>query len=1506
MYQIIKSSKLIRWLFVLLIILIITTSQYPNAVYAATLFSDDFSDGNDDGWTVNSGTWAVESGEYSQSDTSASGYRTTIANKKYSDIEVEYTYNIKDYAGNTGNWAGVIVRKTNTSDNYNDSGYMVYMRYNGKVHLYKAGTGNIASYDTGEAQTGARSLKVTLSGSEINVYYNGGTTPVISKTDLAFKNGYVSLVTGKTHTHFDNVVITSDYQSVELAAANKNVNVNGTTEFRVLGHTGTTEKDISELAYELNYDNTKVSIDTDKRMIKGLVQGSHNITLTKNELTHTITIHVNDYNSAIMVRGEDTIIEDFEGTVPSEYLPDANFSIISDGNNKVLSIDAIGAMRNTGLITGAYDESDYIIEADVKQIDGSASTNGGFSIGVRTLSDDKNYRFRYVDILKYNETTHMYDSNSTAIRDRIGIARDEGGSLSSWYYGAMKTDGTLGILDTSTRSFNQYYQMTGVVAGTTAKKPDGTIMYNNLIHRISELNGTLIGEVSATTAETDYETGGLKMTPLTEGKAFLGAENTKVYMDNVRISKLHVARGIELFITDSWINTGQTSYFEVRALPSGEIIPSDKLAFTYDSNAVTLDTSNNTITSTTEGNHLITVTAQDVLSGTEKIYTTVLTVRDADITENFENDRIENPRYLSVPSTDIVTDGTNKVYKLTNKISRLFGYEDWTNYSVEGKIKIVNRTLDTTDTNTAFEIVMRRKSLQGEYRGQGGHPFVYRVGSTSSDNYMRIGTSAGSKTDIEGSVWTDFKAEVSQDQMIFTLGANKQYYALPSFINGGFSFRAVNSDIYLDDIVVRNVIGDPYGVSMSTSISSDNSNVTVNKYDVIKMPEITSVKASYSGGEIKYITTDNNLAWSIVSGSEKAELMLGDTIRFRSGAVDGDTVTVRASYEGNTADIILTVDVPPDTETDYIKNRTWIRQENAMMKLARNYELGTQLETAKLSFLQWIFGKMMLYPEEKNYDAEVNWMIDMAEAEELKGPAISGAEFVVNQMLVLYKKLDGRVDVSANVWDRMIQYIQGFHYEEPDAGISENHKIQHYAGAIITSETWPSATMWNGKTGSTNLETYKNYMKDWVNRRLMVGMGEYDSKSYYGINLAALSLLDTFSGDTAVKSMASDMLTYLYADMAVDSIESKLGGGHGRSYANTIYFYNGQTHYANDILFDTSLRKVNENYVNMNIQGAPLMVSSYRPSDIVLSIVRDQIKRFNNKERKTIYQIPDDTSITESLKKYTHVSPEYILGSVVQEDEVSGLDAGYKTVDGTWVPQGHQDIPWSLTFGKFNDVVIFDSHPGPKGETDTKSKHAYFNGSYGCFCSKMFQEENVLLGMHNITGSDQLQFTHFWLIKEQFDQVDEESGWIFLKHGTVFAAIKPLKNGTISTSAQYKWTESGKYAGREIKIDSSDTAFIVEVVDSLEYSGTFSDFKTAIKANSIAYSTGSPYYIEYTGLNGKTLRMEYDTDIRKIDGNEVDFSAYKLHESPYMTAEWDVGTITIQYGASSETISLYP
>ncbi|WP_169088024.1 S-layer homology domain-containing protein [Paenibacillus sp. PL91] len=1331
----------------------------------------------------------------------------------------------------------------------------------------------------------------------------------------------------------------STFTSLRLVLTNRNINVSGATEYRVVATTDKGKKvDVTDNASVSTVQTDKIKVDTEKKKITGLSAGVAQVSAVLGGLRQSSVLNINNFDETpIRVAGQVVVNEDFEGATPS-FVPsnDAAIAVVEEeSGNHALMIDGIGGIKRTLDIEGDYGNSDadseYMLEADVKQLNSNAGSNGGISFHLRNSGDNKDYVFRYMDTLKYNAATHKYDAAQPAYRDRIGISRNNANALNEWYYGAFSST-EAGILNKTNRSFNDtYVKMSAMISNRLISQYpyDGSpsSMFDNLVFSINAPDGvkrvsttTLIGE-NDNLSGVDFVSSGRYLTTLTKGKAYLQTENTKAYFDKLKITKLHMARGIQLFIKDAIVSPGQTTGFEVRAYTSAysyTVIPNDKVTFSSLPASLGFDQEAGTMTPTVAGEYEITVTAADVMNPYKvKNYTAKLTVNNEDIFESFGEPglrTVSQPEWLSVPGTDLVIDNDtgSQVYRLSNGVSRLMGDEDWTNYEIEGKIKIVTPMIDLKDYNTAFEVLMRRKAIQNEYLGEGGFPFVYRILHDNDDNYMRIGTSPGPKVNVVDDNWHTFSAKAISNQYIFSIDNVVQYYASGTDMSGGFAFRAENCVVYIDDIRIRKLEGGSLAEGEPSSITADKSNVEVNIYDTVDLAELTAIKAHYGAGKTKYITKDPALTFSINSGADKAELFGGDTFRFKPNAAAGDIVTIQAAYHNLPLDLALTITgaAPAIPELEYVKGGTAMRQENLLYKLRSAYEKSDRPPYAKhFMYLTEIFGKMMLNPEEENYDDAVNWMIDEVIWDEGRpnGRANGAADFYFAQMLILYNMLDGRVNVSDAVWQRMTHLLQEIDYSNPTEFMSENHRLIYFASGYLVSELWPDAMMWNGKTGLENRTMFTGYLRDWMNSRLKTGMGEFDSISYYGIDIGGLSMLYTFSKDETVKNMAFDMLDYLMADMAVDSLDANMGGAHGRTYVGSpkTMLY-GHSNYGVDFLFDTAIVDVDEDYAEVNVQAGLLPISTYRPSDVLYALARDRNKRLTNKEKKAVYTIPDipTRNKTETLKKYTHVTPEYTLGSIVQQEVAPFTSQDF---------QGFQDIPWSLTFGKSMDAVIFDSHPG-LNETDTASPHAYWNGDYKSMTYKYFQEENVMLGMHKITNY--AQFSHFWIPRKHLDEVVENKGWVFVRKNNVYAAVKMLKDGVVNDIAQYSWTKSGRWADIEAKINSQNTAFILEVADPEEFSGTFEDFITAILANEVAhpitYVINNGYYVQYQGLNGKLIKLDYNSDVREIDGLPVDFNAYKSHDAVstingenYMSSEWDSGEIVISHGSLSRTIRTF-
>lgn len=172
-------------------------------------FSDDFDDGNADGWTTYGGNWSVSSGEYVAE---AGGDFTAIAGTYFEDL----TYDADVTIGAAGN-AGLVFRVTKPAEgSYAFNGYYVGLdAASDRVEIGKA-----AGTDTSWAamasapvvlNPGTRHhLEVVAIGSALRVFVDDVITPKITIHDGTFTAGAVGVRAYCSNARFDNVSVTKN------------------------------------------------------------------------------------------------------------------------------------------------------------------------------------------------------------------------------------------------------------------------------------------------------------------------------------------------------------------------------------------------------------------------------------------------------------------------------------------------------------------------------------------------------------------------------------------------------------------------------------------------------------------------------------------------------------------------------------------------------------------------------------------------------------------------------------------------------------------------------------------------------------------------------------------------------------------------------------------------------------------------------------------------------------------------------------------------------------------------------------------------------------------------------------------------------------------------------------------------------------------------------------------------------------------------------------------------
>jgi hypothetical protein len=174
---------------------------------ATPLFSDNFNDGNANGWTTYGGTWAVQNNEYSVE--VGDGVKSVANGTSFTDFTYEADVKVSSGTGNTN--AGLMFRVTSPgigADTFR--GYYVGISANGDfIQLGKASNNwtELSRVTMPIDPDVSYHMKVIGSGTSIKVYVNDMITPKINITDATHTSGSIGVRAYNVHAHFDNILI---------------------------------------------------------------------------------------------------------------------------------------------------------------------------------------------------------------------------------------------------------------------------------------------------------------------------------------------------------------------------------------------------------------------------------------------------------------------------------------------------------------------------------------------------------------------------------------------------------------------------------------------------------------------------------------------------------------------------------------------------------------------------------------------------------------------------------------------------------------------------------------------------------------------------------------------------------------------------------------------------------------------------------------------------------------------------------------------------------------------------------------------------------------------------------------------------------------------------------------------------------------------------------------------------------------------------------------------------
>ena len=174
-----------------------------NLVHAATLFSDNFDDGDANGWTTQNGKWSVvqDSGSYVFYQSSTNEGRAWTGSSSWTNYTVEAKVKVENFNGSNRTY---VCARMKDGNNY----YAASLVGGGKLEIRKKVSGSTSTLvsknyalSTGTWYT----VKLEVNGSSIKMYVNDALQ--LSATDSSLSSGGIGVIAYKTVAKFDNIVV---------------------------------------------------------------------------------------------------------------------------------------------------------------------------------------------------------------------------------------------------------------------------------------------------------------------------------------------------------------------------------------------------------------------------------------------------------------------------------------------------------------------------------------------------------------------------------------------------------------------------------------------------------------------------------------------------------------------------------------------------------------------------------------------------------------------------------------------------------------------------------------------------------------------------------------------------------------------------------------------------------------------------------------------------------------------------------------------------------------------------------------------------------------------------------------------------------------------------------------------------------------------------------------------------------------------------------------------------
>jgi hypothetical protein len=479
------------------------------------------------------------------------------------------------------------------------------------------------------------------------------------------------------------------------------------------------------------------------------------------------------------------------------------------------------------------------------------------------------------------------------------------------------------------------------------------------------------------------------------------------------------------------------------------------------------------------------------------------------------------------------------------------------------------------------------------------------------------------------------------------------------------------------------------------------------------------------------------------------------------------------------------------------------------------------------------------------------------------------------------------------------------------------------------SESGGRANLSDGKkyTATDHYAAWLSFFKEYFSERAKHGFFvENFSHNYSAHTWNMITLAKEFGGDEDLRKLLTDFADLYWAAWVQAAPSGILGGPKTRHHATTGGYD------SNTGMISTKLGGVGRANVWMYWNE----ISNYTLPKIIwkMALDREGMGNFVYKSRgigEEVNQLPRPAGTERSLViepnsrllKYVYVTPRYTLGT--QMDHPLAVHS-HLSKAGRW----HGMTLAQDAEARIVPVGLVIDDGNPEGNHSISMEVMYKSAQYkNTLIIQRSRNYTVLDPDWFPLRTNQSNMQGIY-IGTKWSRVEERGGWIFLRKGDVFAAIRPVlrdasyeidkakrlhpertnfiqrphEDATVRlTQNAYLWNKDNSI----LVLKDKFTPVIIQSGDIQTY-GSFDNFIRSVKdARLQLYKTVVPEYDElvYTPPGKGAPEMIFNAanmEIPRIGGESINYEFPMTFDSPYIKSKYGTGVIYIEYGGETLTI----